>query len=321
MGVVERRAVLIDVRSASHTSTGVVRVQQTRSLTTLLSSSPAPTVRIQQATISQAQQYTVPPDTTSMWIQEPTQSAPILQPPAQEQQGLSPGSIAGLAMIPVAVLLIAVAIFTVFWLRKHRKRGPVIRHLGPAGPPPPAVPEKEFGSPASSFDSVNNGGKVRNMSAMSTPITHPAWVSSQRLQPRPSHDSAVHHNPWTEQLPKASADITTTELQVPRGAFDAGNDSPIDGSSPFRLKRGDTQRKSSLDSDLMSAWPAPPQPAAQPPPFQQSRAGMTYMERRSISAEYFAQDKDNGGAHGAQQYWESMRLELGSDPGPTFRSR
>lgn len=348
MGVIER-VVLIKGLSTSHTTTGVARVQQTRSPTSSSSSSPLPTVRIQQATvsqsqptvriqqatisqsqptvriqqatISQSQQFTIASDTT-MIIQEPTASASTPPAPANEQQGLSPSSIAGLAMIPVAVLLIAVGIFTFFWLRKHRRRGPVIRHLSPSGGPPPTLPDKDFGSPASSFDSVNSGGKVRNMSAMSTPIVHPGWVSSQRSQPRPSHDSAVHHNPWRDQLPKTSTDITTAELQVPpRGAVEAGNDSPIDRSSPFRLKRGDTQRRSSLDPTVMSAWPAPPPPAAQPAPFQPSRVGMTYMERRSISAEYFAQERDNGGARGAQQYWESMQLELGSDPGPTFKSR
>ncbi|KAJ4379398.1 hypothetical protein N0V86_005443 [Didymella sp. IMI 355093] len=240
--------------------------------------------------------------------------------PARERGSLSPASIAGFAMIPVAVFLIAAAIFTYFWLRKRRRPGPEIRHLGPTRPPPPLVPEKDFGSPNGSFDSTWSGGKMRSMTAMSTPLAHNGWVASPRPQARPSNDSAVHHNPWHDQLPKISADITTAGLQVPRRDIDEGNDSPIDRSSPFRLKRGDTKKRTSLDPDLMSAWPAPPQPVAQPAPLQTSRIGKSYMERRSISAEYFAQEKENRNTRGAQEYWEDIRLELGPDPGPVVRS-
>jgi hypothetical protein len=44
------------------------------------------------------------------------------------------------------------------------------------------------------------------------------------------------------------------------------------------------------------------------------------MERRSISAEYFAQEKDGRDARGTQGYWEDIRLELGPDPGPVVKS-
>lgn len=247
--------------------------------------------------------------------------------PTQEQQGLSPAAIAGFALIPVAVFLILAAIFAYFWLRKRRRRGPVILHIDPSSPPPPppAVLRKDFGSPASSFESVAGGEKSRNLSAMSTMsprVVHAGWISSQRSQLRRSHDLALHHNPWGEQNPKVSADITTQRLEVPsRGAVESGADSPIDRTSPFRLKRGDTQKRSSFDSELMSAWPAPPQPVAQPSPLQPSRPGKSYMERRSISDEYFAQENDSGDARGAQQYWEDIRLELSPGPGPTFTSR
>ena len=282
-------------------------------------SSPLPTVRIQQATISQSQQFTIP--TNTMERTDATMSATISEPaaPSQARHGLSAGSIAGLAMIPVAVALTAVAIFTYVWLRKRRRRGPAIRHLGPT-PPPPVVPEKDFRSPTTSFDSMASSGKVCSMSAMSTPVVHTGWVASPRPQARPSNDSAIHRNPWNDQLPKLSADITTAGLQVPRGA-DVGNDSPIDRGSPFRLKRGDTKKRSSLDPDVMSAWPAPPQPTAGPMPLQQARIGRTNMERMSISAEYFAQEKNSRDARGAQEYWEDLKLELGPDPGPTVRSQ
>jgi hypothetical protein len=177
-------------------------------------------------------------------------------------------------------------------------------------------------SPAISFDSVAGGENNRNMSAMSPRVVHAGWTSSQRSQPRRSHDSAVHHNPWREQDPKVSADITTQRLQVPpRGAVESGADSPIDRTSPFRLKRGDTQKRSSFDSELMGGWPAPPRPAAQPTPLHPSRPGKSYMERRSISDEYFAQERESGDARGAQQYWEDIRLSLSPGPGPTFMSR
>ncbi|KAF2624038.1 hypothetical protein BU25DRAFT_166146 [Macroventuria anomochaeta] len=310
------RKVHIEGRSAPHTATDdVVRGQQPQDPKSS-SPSPLPTIRIQQATISTSQQFTVPADTIS--TSNPTMPAKITKPaaPSQERHSLPAKSIAGLAMIPVAVLLIAVAIFTYLWLRKRRRRAPIICHLGST--PPPAVPEKDFCSPTSSFDSTASGGKVRSMNAMSTPVVHTGWIASPRSQARPSNNSTVHHNPWNDQLPKVSADITSAGLQVPRGA-DVGDDSPIDRSSPFRLKTGDTKR-SSLDPDVMSAWPAPPQPAVQPAPLQSSRTGKTYMERRSISAEYFAQERDSRDARGAQEYWEDVRLELGPDPGPTVRS-
>ncbi|KAH6622106.1 hypothetical protein C7974DRAFT_414774 [Boeremia exigua] len=234
----------------------------------------------------------------------------------QEKHGLSANSIAGLAMIPIAVLFIIAAIFIYFWLRKRRRHAPVIRHLGTT-PSPPAVPEKDVGSPINSFESIFCGGKVHNMAAISTPIVHTGWIASSRPHVYPSDDSAVHHNPWDDQLPRNSVDITTASLPAPKATVGSGNDSPIDRSSPFRLKRGDTRKRSSLDPDVMSAWPAPPQPTAQPAPLQFSRTGKTYMERRSISAEYFAQEKVS---RGAQEYWENMGLELGPDPGPTVRS-
>jgi hypothetical protein len=309
----------IEGRSASHTATDVVaqfkHVDMTRS-----PPSPLPTVCIQQATISQSQQFTIP--TNTMERTDATMTATISEPaaPSQERHGLSAGSIAGFAMIPVAVVLTAVVTFTYIWLRRRRRRGPIICHLSPTPPPPPAVPEKDFRSPTTSFDSMASGGKVRSMTAMSTPVVHTGWVASPRPQARPSNDSAVHRNPWNDQLPKLSADITTASLQVSRGA-DVGNDSPIDRSSPFRLKRGDTRKRSSLDPDVMSAWPAPPQPTAEPTPLQQVRIGRRSMERKSISAEYFAQEKNSRDACGAQEYWEDLRLELGPDPGPTVRSQ
>jgi hypothetical protein len=320
------RVVLIEGRSTSHTATGVVGGQRTQSPTAASSSSPLPTVRIQQATVSQSQQFTVPLDTMS--TSNPTAPTGTLgsMAPTQQQRGLPPAAIAGFVLIPVAVFLILGAIFAYFWLRKRRRRGPIIRHIDPSPPrpppPPPAVPKKDFGSPASSFDSVAGGEKTRNPSAMSPRIEHAGWVSSQRSQPRRSHDSAVHHNPWREQDPKVSADITTQRLQVPsRGAVESGADSPIDRTSPFRLKRGDTQKRSSFDSELMGGWPAPPRPAAQPIPLHPSRPGQSYMDRRSISDEYFAQERESGDAHGAHQYWEDIRLSLSPGPGPTFMSR
>ncbi|UPX12376.1 uncharacterized protein EKO05_0002926 [Ascochyta rabiei] len=241
--------------------------------------------------------------------------ATITEPAAHshEKGGLSSRSIAGLAMIPVAVIFIAAAIFTYFCLRKRRRRSPAIRHPGPS---PPPVPEKDVYSPVSSFDSMAGGGKVRSMSAMSAPIIHAGWHASPCPQSHPG--AAAHHNPWNDQRPKISADITTAGYTA-RRAIEEGNDSPIDRSSPFRLKRGDTKKRSSLDSEVMSAWPAPPQPV-QPAPTQPLRVGRTYMERRSISSEYFAQERSRRDARGAQEYWEEIRLELGPDPGPTVKT-
>ena len=318
------RAVHIEGRFASHTIAIVAHGQQPQSpppTPSPPSSSPLPTLRIQQATVSTPQRFTIASDTHT------TMPATISDPavPAQDSRGLSAASIAGLAMIPVAVFLIAAAIFTHFWLRARRRRGPEIRRLGSTPPPAPAVPEKDvrnFRTHSDSFDSMARG-KVMCMTAMSTPVAHNGWaahVASPRPQARPSNDNAVQHNPWHDQLPKISADIMTAGLQVPRRDVDEGNDSPIDRSSPFRLKRGDTRKRSSLDPDVMSAWPAPPQPVAQPAPLRTTRTGKSYMERGSISAEYFAQEKESRDARGTQEYWEDIRLELGPDPGPVVKS-
>ncbi|KAJ4991732.1 hypothetical protein SVAN01_02847 [Stagonosporopsis vannaccii] len=307
----------IEGRSASHTTADYFAHGQQPHNSISSSLPPLPKIRIQQATISTSQQFTIA--TNAMETGHPTMPATITESaaPSQEKHGLSSSSIAGLAMIPVAMLLLMIAIFTYFWLRKRGRRIPIIRHVESR---PPAVPEKDFDSPASSFESTIGGGRVRNMAAMSTPIAQTDWVASSRPRVQASSDSAVHHNPWSEQLPKTSADITTAGLHVPRETFDAGSDSPIDRSSPFRLKRGDTRKRSSLDPDVMSAWPAPPEPAARAAPLQWSRTEKTYMERRSISAEYFAQEKDSYHENGAQNCWEKVRLGLGPDPGPTFRS-
>ncbi|KAJ8116746.1 hypothetical protein OPT61_g1889 [Boeremia exigua] len=315
MGSIER-VVHIEGRSTSHTATeDVARGQQPHKPTSSFSS-PLPTIRIQQATISTSQQFTIATDTIKS--NEPTMPVTHTEPTvsSEERHGLSSGAIAGFAMIPIVVILITVGVFAYVWLRKRRRRSPDIRHLGPT--PPPPVPEKDFGSPVSSCDSTFSGGRVRNMAAMSTPIVHTGWVASSRPCVRPANDSVVHYNPWEDQLPKISADITTAGLHAPKAAVGSGSDSPIDRSSPFRLKRGDTRKRSSLDPDIMSAWPAPPQPAAQSTPSQRSRTGQTYMERRSISAEYFAQEKDR---QGSQEYWEDIGLGLGPDPGPMVRSR
>ena len=302
-------------RSASHTMnydgpSAAAQLQHTADLT--MSSAPLPTMRIQQATIFTSQQFTVPARTISA-IGGPTMvSEPAT--PAQEHHGLSSKSIAGLAMIPVAAILIIVATFTYFWLQKRCRLTPIVRHLDPSHPPP--VPEKDFRSPIISFDSSASGGKVRCMMAMSTPVVHKGWHASQGLQPQPQppNSIAVHQSRWSNQLPKLSADITSAGF-VGRGAMDIENDSPIDRSSPFRLRRGDTRKRSSLDPVVMGAWPMPPQPAA-----QSATGGRAYMERRSISTQYFAQERSSYDARGPQEYWEDIRLELGPDPGPTIKS-
>lgn len=289
---------------------GAVQFQHTAD--PAMSSAPSPTLRIQQATIFTSQEFTVPGKTLSIVGGPTVMSEPTT--PAQEHHGLSSKSIAGLAMIPVAAVLIASTIFIYFWLQKRRRRVPVIRHLGPSHPPP--VPEKDFSSPTGSFDSLASGGKVRSMMAMSTPVIHTGWhaLQSPQPQPHPPNSIAVHHNPWGDQLSKLSADIASAGI-VGRGLADDENDSPIDRSSPFRLRRADTRERSSLDPQVMGAWPMPPQPAAQP-----GTGGRGYVERRSISTQYFAQERSSHDARGTQEYWEEIKLELGPDPGPTIKS-
>lgn len=158
---------------------------------------------------------------------------------------------------------------------------------------------------------------MRSLTAMSTPVEHPGWHAPPH--PQADKNAVMQYNPWNDQLPKVSADITTMGF-VARRAVREGNDSPTDRGSPFRLKRGDTTRnRSSLDPDLMGAWPAPPQPL-QPAARQPFRTGKTYMERRSISAEYFEQEKPSRDARGVQEYWEEIGLELNPNPGPMMKT-
>jgi hypothetical protein len=202
-------------------------------------------------------------------------------------------------MIPVVVIVVVVLIFGYLWLRKRRKQAPIIRHLGPS---PPLPPEKDFYSPTFSIDSKSSG-KVCSMTAFSTPLAHTGWHASPRLQ----NNNSFHHMPWNNAIPEQTVDIATPGSTARGGGVEAVLDSPIDRSSPFRLKRGNTNKRSSLDSDLMSAWPVPPQPV------QPARGGSMYTQRRSISEEYFRQERI------AQDEWEEIRIGLGPDPGPTVK--
>lgn len=317
-------AIHIEGRCALHTGTIIARGQQPQeppTTPTTPSSSPLPTtVHIQQATISTSQQFTIASDAV------PTMSATSSETavPVQDSHGLPAALKAGLAMIPVAVLLIAAAIFTYFRVRARRRRALEIRRSGPT--PRPVVAEKNVrGSRkhSKSSEPMASGGKVACMAAMSTPVAPDGWavqVSTHRPQTRLEYDSAVQHNPWHDQRPKISVDITTAGLEVPRRNVDEGNDSPIDRKSPFRLKRGDTRKRSSLDPEIMGAWPAPPPSVAQPAPLHIAQTGKSYMERMSISAGYFAQEKNSRGARGTEEYREDIRLDLGPDPGPVVKS-
>jgi hypothetical protein len=97
-------------------------------------------------------------------------------------------------------------------------------------------------------------------------------------------------------------------------------ESPIDGSSPFRLKRGNTIKRNTLGSAIANTWPIPPprvrmnlsDPTGRIPfPRLDAEAydprPNTYIEvpRREVPRRI---------------QWDEGRFELGPDPGPTLRS-
>jgi hypothetical protein len=91
---------------------------------------------------------------------------------------------------------------------------------------------------------------VLHMAAFSTPIHD----ERKRGSLYATHIAAI---------PEQSLDMIVDQSQTvappkksPR--LEAPLDSPIDGSSPFRLKRGDTVKRHSLGPELARLWPSPP---------------------------------------------------------------
>ena len=180
----------------------------------------------------------------------PTIASPVALSEASSgplKQGITSGTKIGLGIIPVVVFLCAMWIFSLFWWRKRRARK-AIRNMGS-----PPVPEKDPSSFGGSMDSSRRGSKVLQMSAFSTPIHDGQCREAQAVGESGLRDQTG----ITNQRGKHHTNATVARLTNP-GVSGAEMDSPIDGTSPFRLKRGDTVKRGSLGTEISSLWPSPP---------------------------------------------------------------
>jgi len=215
---------------------------------------------------------TVQPSTPSLNLDVAT--SPVSVTPPTTKNGLSSAMRLGLAMIPVVVVLTGLYILFLFWFRRQR-----------AARKAPPVPEKDI---ANSIASRQRSIKVCNMAAFTTPIdgpftriqtkgarkqpprtpTLPNIAEKQRanIEVAPSSPDlfAMHYTP-TPPPPSTPPKRKNTDIHINMAVASscpaisyAEQDSPIDGSSPFRLKRGDTVKRHSLGSDLFRLWPTPP---------------------------------------------------------------
>lgn len=208
------------------------------------------TKSIQQATslpcISTATQMdaSVPPARVSPALVSETTSSTF-------KQGMTSRTKIGLGMIPVVVCTCAMWIIFIFWWRRRRAQK-AIRYVGPL-----YIPEKQPSLFSESTDSYRKGSKVFRMAAFSTPIhagqSHKAQVLGRRRQ----DDQTTMVNLRGNNGNNAGTACLTNPLMN-----ETGLDSPIDRTSPFRLKRGDTVKRYSLGTEISSFWLSPPPPSA-----------------------------------------------------------
>jgi hypothetical protein len=158
------------------------------------------------------------------------------------------GTKLALGMIPAVLGLCAMWIFFLIWWPKRKARK--ARKASQQARPPP-VPEKDVPPVVPATNSKQRVSKAFNVAAFSTPIQgrcrevqvrHPSKKSTKTVR-----FSAKHEINTT----------TTTRLATSKGSRPPSH-SPIDGTSPFRLKRGDTTVRKSLGSEISSLWPSPP---------------------------------------------------------------
>lgn len=141
----------------------------------------------------------------------------------------------GIAMIPVAVILCLVCVAGFFWIRRRRARR---RH-----PTSDSTLEKEPRPQTSlEFEPRPSTSKVLSMAAFSTPLDKEQ--SKNRLN--------------TIQGMKSGLNMAATRFGNP-DSIQPDLDSPIDRTSPFRLKRGNTIRRCSFESAMTTSWPVPPE--------------------------------------------------------------
>lgn len=171
----------------------------------------------------------------------------------------------GLAMIPVIVALVGLYILFLFWYRKRRA----------ARNKAPPVPEKDGQSQNGSIISQRRSSKVFRMAAFVAPLHE----SLQRATPPPQTKVAGH-----KKSGSIDKSIISYPIQGPKSPsmIEAGPDSPIDGSSPFRLKRGNTVKRSSIGPELSRLWPSPPASAWMKPATEASLPAPAFRKESAI---------------------------------------
>lgn len=191
---------------------------------------------------------------------------PFTSPPRNQLTGTTK---VGLAMIPIIVALVGIYVLFLFWYRKRR----AARKLESSMAPP--VPDKDGQSQNGSIASRRRSSKVFRMAAFVSPLHE----SLQRAASPPRNEKAGH---------KKSGSIDKSIISYPiappksPAMVEAGLDSPIDGSSPFRLKRGDTIRRCSIGPELSRLWPSPPASAWMKPANETSLPAPAVRRESSI---------------------------------------
>jgi hypothetical protein len=161
---------------------------------------------------------------------------------------MSGGTKVGLAMIPVVVMVVGLYVLFLFWFRKRRATRKSIR--GSISPP---VPEKDVPSYNSSIASRRRSSKVFHMSAFSTPIHDGRYREAQY----PGDRAAQQERITATRNGKTQTQVVAAPLRS-QHMEETDLDSPIDASSPFRLKRGDTVKRCSIGPELARLWPSSP---------------------------------------------------------------
>jgi hypothetical protein len=166
--------------------------------------------------------------------------------PQPQRQGLSGATKLGLGLIPVVVILVGLYILFLFWYRKNRSTR---NSIGKSISPP--IPEKDPPSYDNSVESTRRTSKVLQTSAFSTPVHN-----DQNREAQVFGQSVVGDEPSKSEGTKIGAETAVAATNTHLVEVDM--DSPIDASSPFRLKRGDTVKRTSLGPELARLWPSPP---------------------------------------------------------------
>ncbi|KAG9196381.1 hypothetical protein G6011_01502 [Alternaria panax] len=223
-----------------------------------------------------------PPSLARAIVLDSSTPPPASAQPTPQAEGMSSGTKVGLGMIPIIIALCAICIFSVFWWRKRKAR-----RIDQDLESPPPVPEKDYVTRLPSLDSDRRGSKVFNMAAFSTHVYDGRYREAQVLGQSREFIRTIDQDQDHEREMLRTPPRSTKPEQVR-----SGRDSPIDGSSPFRLKRGDTLRRS-LGSEISEFWPSP-----SPPPtawirrqgildaLPSSRFGRDMSRRSQCSADY-----------------------------------